>query len=90
MSPEKGLHKVLAKAGGATAIAAACGAGVKRQNVEYWIKRLRLIPSEHCPALERAFGIPCESQRGDLRWVRVPDANWPDGKPLLDVAAHAA
>ena len=53
-------------------------------NVEYWLKRQE-FPSEHCPALERAYGIPCERLRGDVKWVRVPAVGWPKGKPLIDV-----
>jgi DNA-binding transcriptional regulator YdaS (Cro superfamily) len=88
MTPERVIQRVLAKAGGPTAVATLLGPPIKRQNVEYWV-RVSDIPAEHCPALERALGIPCQQLRGDLIWVRVPDPDWPDGKPLLDVAAVA-
>lgn len=88
MTPERAIQKVLAKAGGTTAIANLCGPAVKRQNVEYWL-RVGAIPPEHCPAIERGTGIPCELLRSDHTWVRVPDPAWAAGKPLLDVAASA-
>lgn len=89
MTPEKIIQKVLAKAGGPTAIATLLGSPVKRQNVEYWVK-VGEIPAEHCPAIERDLGVACELLRPDLTWVRVPDAEWLIGKPLLDVAAVVA
>lgn len=87
MTPEKFIQKVLAKAGGPTAVAALLApVVVKRQNVEYWVKAGE-IPAEHCPTLERALGFKCEALRPDLKWVRVTDDAWPEGKPLLDLAA---
>lgn len=87
MTAEKCIIKLLAKAGGATAIATSLGGSVKRQNVEYWVKSGE-FPAEHCPALEKAYGLRCEALRPDLSWVRVADPEWPTtGKPLLDVAA---
>lgn len=88
MTAERSIKKLLAKAGGATAVATLLGGSVKRQNVEYWVK-VGEIPAEHCPALERAYGVPCEQVRPDLSWVRVADPAWPGGKPLLDVTAAA-
>lgn len=89
MTPLEGINKVLAKAGGVTAVARILGAPVKRQNVEYWAK-VGEMPAEHCPALELALGIPCDRIRPDLTWVRVPCDGWPKGKPLLDLVGHEA
>lgn len=84
------MKRVLSKAGSAAAIAALLGGSLKRQNVEYWFRRTHpQFPAEHCPALEHAYGVRCEELRPDVTWVRVPDKNWPKGKPLLDVAACA-
>lgn len=89
MTPDKIIKLVLAKGGSASGIAARIGGDVTRQNVEHWLKTGK-FPEKHCPALEREYGIRCERLRPDLRWVRVPDADWANGKPLLDVAAQAA
>lgn len=63
-------------------------AGVAPPSVTAW--RKRGIPPERCPAIERNSGglYHCERIRPDVRWVRVPDSDWPwhpGGKPLLDL-----
>ena len=83
-----GLALALAGFGGSpSALARAIGGGVKRQNVESWVRTGR-VPEAQCPAVERLSGVPCERLRVDVRWVRVPDAAWPHpgGRPLIDVA----
>lgn len=54
----------------------------------------RKLPSGHCPAIERATNgaVTVEHLRPDVRWVRVPDPNWPHpaGRPCIDVAAKEA
>lgn len=67
-------------------------AGVKPPSVVEW--RARGIPADRCPLLEKgtAGRYACEAVRPDVRWVRVPDSNWPwhpEGRPLIDVAAAA-
>lgn len=67
-------------------------AGVEAPSVTAW--RKRGIPADRCPSLERGTDgrYTCEQLRPDLRWIRVPDADWPwhpAGRPLLDVAATA-
>lgn len=52
------------------------------------------VPPKHCPRLERAL-LGCrsvEEMRPDVRWIRVPDADWPHplGRPCEDHAAPAA
>ncbi len=75
--------------GGPTAVARMCG--VKPPSVMDW--RRRGIPTDRCPAIERATAgqMLCERMRPDVVWVRVPDTAWPwhpQGRPLLDVAAQ--
>lgn len=92
MTPVEIINRLLEESGGATAIAARLGSPVKRQNVEYWFQeKVRNIPEEYCPALQRAYGIPCQDLRPDLNWVLgKKSAEWPDGKPLLDHSAKVA
>lgn len=49
----------------------------------------RPIPERRCPAIElvTAGRVRVERLRPDVRWVRVPDAEWPgsDGRPCIDV-----
>ena len=51
----------------------------------------RPIPFSLCPRIERATNgaVRCEVLRPDLVWVRIEEYGWPDGKPVLDVAAAA-
>lgn len=73
--------------GGPTAVARMCG--VKAPSVLQW----KAVPPERCPSIERATEgrFPCEELRPDVRWFRVPDAEWPwRGRPCIDVAAPAA
>lgn len=62
--------------------------GIKPPSVVGWKGR---IPAERCPAIERSYAgrWTCEQLRPDVRWLRVPDADWPhpDGRPCIDVAA---
>ena len=60
--------------------------------VVQWSSGAKAIPSDRCPALERASEgkVTCEEMRPDVVWHRVPDAEWPhpQGRPLIDVAAR--
>lgn len=67
--------------------------GCKASSVSEW--KLRGIPVERCPRLERAYDgkVTCEQMRPDVVWVRIPDPDWhwhPDGRPLIDVTAVTA
>ena len=82
--------------GSASALAAAVGGNVKRQNVEYWITTGR-VPVAHRPAVERATEglVTCEQlSLGDgAQWARIPDKSWPwnkKGRPTHDIARVAA
>lgn len=80
---------VIDRLGGPAAVARMVG--VKSPSVIEW--RRRGIPSDRCPAIERATEgkVTCEEMRPDVVWHRVPDAEWPHpgGRPLIDVAAKA-
>ena len=81
--------------GSASALAAAVGGNVKRQNVEYWIATGR-VPVAHRPAVERATGglVSCEDLSADgAVWARITDKAWPwhkKGRPTHDVSRVAA
>lgn len=62
------------------------------QLVWQWVRGVRPIPLDRCPAIERETGgaVTCEEQRPDVRWVRIHDPEWRwhvEGRPLLDVSA---
>ena len=74
-------------------IAAAAIVGVNEQYLYQCLTGRRAAPPERCPAIERATGgkITVLDLRPDVRWHRIPDADWPhpDGRPCIDVAAPA-
>ena len=79
-----------------TALAAAIGGDMKRQNIEYWISS-GSIPQAHRPAVDRVMGgkLTCEQMSADdgVVWARIPDKSWPwhpKGRPALDVTKVAA
>jgi len=65
--------------------------GVSRSAVSQWFSGR--FPTDRCPAIEQATQgvVTCEQLRPDVRWQRVPDANWPHpgGRPCIDIAAQA-
>lgn len=65
--------------------------GVTSPYVFQWVSRVRVIPPERCPAVERATDgrVTVEELRGDICWHRVADDTWPhpQGRPTIDVAA---
>ena len=67
--------------------------GCKPQSVIEW--RRRGIPLDRCAALESgtAGKYVCEQMRPDVRWIRIPDADWPwhpEGRPCIDVTRPSA
>lgn len=60
------------------------------QLVWQWANRVKQVPADRCPAIERASdgACTCEELRPDLKWRRVADETWPwhaAGRPLLDL-----
>ena len=87
------LLEYLTKRGAQSALARALGC--QPQLVWQWSRKVRDVPVDRCPAIERetAGAVPCEEQRPDVRWVRIPDPAWPwhaEGRPLIDVSVAAA
>lgn len=84
------ISEVIKELGGTSAVAAMCN--VKPPSVSEW-SRNNKIPEAQCPVIEYGSGgkFACERVRGDVQWVRVPDAAWPhpQGRPLVDHAAKA-
>lgn len=80
------MSNIVTRLGGPTAVAKMLG--IKAPSVVGWGGR---VPSDRCPDLERASEgrITVEQLRPDVRWVRVPDPDWPHagGRPCIDVAA---
>jgi len=80
------MSDLIADLGGPTAVARALG--IKAPSVIGWNGK---PPADRCPDIERSFpGLKTVEQlRPDVKWVRVPDAEWPhpEGRPCIDVAA---
>ncbi|WP_220486046.1 YdaS family helix-turn-helix protein [Aquariibacter albus] len=72
----------------------ATAVGIHDQYLYQCLTGRRPTPVDRCPAIERATSgrVSCEELRPDVRWHRVPDADWPhpEGRPLIDVAAPKA
>jgi DNA-binding transcriptional regulator YdaS (Cro superfamily) len=62
--------------------------GVHPVLVSQWAAGTRPIPEDRAPDLERETGfvVLCEQSCPNTRWFRVPDENWPHGRPLIDKA----
>ena len=60
MEAKSGIREAVEKFGGSpTALAAAVGGDVSRQNVEYWLSVGR-VPDGKCPAVAIASGVPVQ------------------------------
>lgn len=74
--------------------AVATAVGIHDQYLYQCLTGRRPTPADRCPAIERATSgrVSCEELRPDVRWHRVPDADWPhpEGRPLIDVTAPKA
>lgn len=54
--------------------------------ISQWASGARPVPEDRAPAIEfeTGFAVPVEAICPNSRWHRVPDRDWPNGKPLLD------
>lgn len=70
-----------------SALAAAIGGKVKRQNVEYWLASNR-VPAEYCPSVQRVTGgaVTCKELRPDVEW-EVLSGDIQPGSPVTSEAA---
>ncbi|WP_412479891.1 transcriptional regulator [Azonexus sp. IMCC34839] len=88
------LKTFLSRSSKTKAAAIARFIGVTPAFISQWKKGVRPIPDGRCPAIELATSgqVTCEELRPDIRWVRLPDPEWPhkDGRPLVDHAKEAA
>lgn len=84
--PSCDLRAYLTEMGRGATSAVARAVGVHPVMVSQWATRTKPVTEGRAPALERATGfrVLCELSCPGSRWVRVPDAAWPHGKPLLD------
>ena len=65
-SPEMvALDAAIEACNGAAKFAARIGVALSSPSM--W-KTRRRVPAEHCPAIERETGIPCERLRPDVPW----------------------
>lgn len=82
------LEQVIQRAGSVAAVARSLK--VSSSTLCNW--RIRGIPEEYCPAIERIDLGRCsvEELRPDVSWCRVKDKAWPHpaGRPLVDHAAE--
>ena len=60
---------------------------VSKQTIVNW--RSRGIPADRCPEIEQMLGFTAEQQRPDLRWIRVTDPTWSQGRPVWDTQVKA-
>lgn len=63
--PMKALDDAIKVAGGVGALAARINVPASAPSM--WKKR-ESVPAEHCPAIERETGIPCERLRPGVAW----------------------
>lgn len=86
------LKDWLAEGRGRLAVLAA-DTGVAQSYLWQMVTGRRPMPSDRCPAIERATEgkVTCEELRPDVRWARIVDPTWPhpNGRPAIDVAAPA-
>jgi len=83
------LRAYLDKAERGTAARIARALKVHPVMLSQWASGEKAISEDQAPSLEleTGFEVPCETscpKPKNGRWVRVPDADWPNGKPLLD------
>jgi DNA-binding transcriptional regulator YdaS (Cro superfamily) len=74
------IDQLAVRAGGLTRLAESFD--VSKQTLVNW--RTRGTPPDRCVEIEQLTGFTVEQMRPDLRWIRVPDPAWPQGRPVWD------
>lgn len=62
--------------------------GAYPPDMSRWLLGTKPVPPERCALIERETEgeVRVEDLRPDVRWIRVPDRNWPTaGRPCLDL-----
>lgn len=54
--------------------------------ISQWASGARPVPEDRAPSIEfeTGFQVTVEEVCPLTRWQRVPDMEWPNGKPLID------
>jgi DNA-binding transcriptional regulator YdaS (Cro superfamily) len=65
-----GIRRAVEMYKGSSALAAACGEGISRQNVEHWLS-LNYVPIAKCPQMAIATGIAVEDLNPLHDWTAV-------------------
>jgi len=89
------LRTYLDKAERGTAARIARALKVHPVMLSQWASGEKAISEDQAPSLEweTGFEVLCETscpKPKNGRWVRVPDVDWPNGKPLLDKTPASA
>lgn len=67
--------------------------GITPATVNQWVMGIKPVPQERAATIERLTdgSVTADILRPDVRWIRVPDVDWPhpSGRPCVDVAAPA-
>lgn len=75
MMKNTAIDRACNQLGGQTALASALGVSVP--TVNQWLHTKRPVPSDRCPAIEKATGgaVRCEELRPDVDWAYLRKSN---------------
>jgi DNA-binding transcriptional regulator YdaS (Cro superfamily) len=59
---------------------------INRVSVHAWAKK-GAVPPARCAEVERLTGIPAEELNRSVKWFRVVEPGWPNGKPVADMGS---
>jgi DNA-binding transcriptional regulator YdaS (Cro superfamily) len=83
------IERAVSLAGSKPKLAVAIG--VNHSLIYQWLRGIRPIAPERCPAIESATGVRCEELRPDVQWNRNADgAVTGYTVPLPEAASRAA
>jgi DNA-binding transcriptional regulator YdaS (Cro superfamily) len=63
--------------------------GINRASVHGWINR-GFVPVGRCAEVERITGVRAEELNTRVKWFRVVEPGWPNGKPVPDLSTTPA